>query len=636
MIRIESLLSARLFLVPQIVGDRLYFISNLSGRNSLYVMAHGGSVPQPLLPPHIALQNPHLMEGRSFVVFPHIGTILVMVDQDGDEDYQPMVIPIEGGYPQPAFGDTFAQHSVIAEGVDLQENIVHLVAQSRTESLFKSYRANLASGELTKLSAGRFGMFPQAVNDDNDRYVLAEQLGVGDVVLYRYDDGDASPRHFYGVPQAERKPGQQVPPSGIGDMEFVHDDQGMIFTSILFDDRYSVGQISFAQPQAPTAVPVTGTVHEGEGEMESLKKLDGERYLLEYNIDGSSWVYETTYDAATQTMTVLHTLVGEGELSNGVLESITYDKDGDKFALSFSTATSPTQIYTIEGKNRERLIRHTNERILGIPHAWLSAGEDYPFESHDGLRISARLYLPAAELGFEGPRPLVYYVHGGPQSQERPDFAWFSMPFIQHLTLNGFAVFVPNVRGSTGYGFSYMNHVVRDWGGQDRLDHVHAMTEVLPHDDRIDIERAGVVGRSYGGFMTLTLAGRHPELWSAAVDMFGPYNLLTFADRVPETWKPFIKMLVGDPETEQDFLRERSPRTYIHNLACPLLVVQGKNDPRVIEQESRELVEELRSQGKTVDYLMFPDEGHDVLKHENRVRVYNAMTDFFQEYLRPK
>jgi dipeptidyl aminopeptidase/acylaminoacyl peptidase len=194
---------------------------------------------------------------------------------------------------------------------------------------------------------------------------------------------------------------------------------------------------------------------------------------------------------------------------------------------------------------------------------------------------------------------------------------------------------VPNVRGSTGYGFSYMKHVVRDWGGADRLDHVHAMTEVLPRDSRLDVSRAGVVGRSYGGFMTLTLAARHPELWSAAVDMFGPYDLNLFAVRVPETWKPFIAMLVGDPETEADFLRERSPRTYIHQIQCPMLVIQGKNDPRVIEKESRELVEELRQKGKTVAYLMFEDEGHDVIKFGNRVRVYDTMTDFFREHLRP-
>jgi dipeptidyl aminopeptidase/acylaminoacyl peptidase len=189
------------------------------------------------------------------------------------------------------------------------------------------------------------------------------------------------------------------------------------------------------------------------------------------------------------------------------------------------------------------------------------------------------------------------------------------------------------VRGSTGYGFAYMKHVVRDWGGQDRLDHVHAMTAVLPQDPRLDTAHTGVVGRSYGGYMTLTLASRHPELWSAAVDMFGPYDLLTFAERIPETWKPFMAQLVGDPETEGDFLAERSPRTYIDDVRAPLLVIQGNNDPRVREIESRELVEQLREQGKSVEYLMLPDEGHDVLKFDNRVRVYNAITDFFRKHL---
>ncbi|MCP4416670.1 MAG: S9 family peptidase [Chloroflexi bacterium] len=635
MAKIESFLSARLFLVPQLVGDRIYFISNLNGRNSLYVMDKGGSVPEPLLPPDIALQNPHLMQGASFVVFPELDKILVMLDQDGDEDYQPMFIPITGGYPEPAFGNIFLKHGVIAGGTDLDKNVIYLIAQSRTESLFKSYLANMASGELTKISEGRFGMIPQGSNKTHDKFVLANQFGVGDVVLYRYDIGDEVPQHFYGVPLQDRETGQQVPPSAINEIAFSADDKGMFFSSILFDDKYSLAYMAFDDPDNPKPVTINGLIHEGEGELESFEELDGNTYKLTYNIDGCTWVYEAELDEAALTITISHVLVGQGELSGGVLESIQYDKVGDSYAISFSTATSPTQIYTIEGENRDQLTQHTNERILGISAELLSAGEDYSYTSYDGLRISARLYMPAAELGFEGPRPLAYYVHGGPQGQERPDFAWFSMPFIQFLTMNGFAVFVPNVRGSTGYGFSYMNHVVRDWGGKDRLDHVHAMTEVLPKDDRINTNRAGVVGRSYGGYMTLTLAARHPELWQAAIDMFGPYDLLTFADRVPETWKPFIKMLVGDPETEQDFMKERSPRTYIHDISCPMLVAQGKNDPRVIEQESRELVEELRGMGKDVEYLMFEDEGHDVLKYENRVTVYNTMTDFFKKHLRP-
>ena len=161
------------------------------------------------------------------------------------------------------------------------------------------------------------------------------------------------------------------------------------------------------------------------------------------------------------------------------------------------------------------------------------------------------------------------------------------------------------------------------------------MTKVLPNDKRLDVRRAGVVGRSYGGYMTLTLASRHPELWAAAVDMFGPYDLLTFSERIPPTWKPYFAIALGDPATEdgRKFLVERSPRTYIDQVTCPMLVIQGKNDPRVVEQESRDLVEYLRGQGKTIEYLMFENEGHDVLKYENRVRCYNAITDFFKQRL---
>ena len=325
-------------------------------------------------------------------------------------------------------------------------------------------------------------------------------------------------------------------------------------------------------------------------------------------------------------------LVGEDELAGGVLHGLHYDEDSGRFALTFCTATLPTQLYVLDAQDAPPA-RKTSERPLGISPETLSAGEDASFESHDGLRVSARLYLPAEELGYEGPRPLVYYVHGGPQGQERPNFAWFSMPLIQILTLEGFAVFVPNARGSSGYGLSYTKHVDRDWGGQDMLDHVHAMTEVLPKDERVDVERAGVVGRSYGGYMTLMLAGRYPELWKGAVDMFGPYDLLTFSERIPETWKPYFALALGDPEKDRDFLVERSPKTTIGGIWSPLLVIQGQNDPRVVERESHDLVEQLRGEGKDVDYLVFSDEGHDVLKLPNRVRCYDAIVGFFTQHL---
>ena len=633
-VRIESLLSARLFQAPQIAGDRLFFVSNLSGRLSLYAMNCGGSVPEPLLPPHLALQNPHHVV-RLFQVYPELGQILLMLDSDGDENYQPMLLPLEGGYPEPAFGDALAGYRVQLADYDAERNVAYFFAESRSEPLNVTFRANLATRELTPLYRGMYGAFVGGANDDHTRVALIEGYTSGDNVLYLWEQSTGQARLLNGRPLADREPGEEVSLTSFGTTAFTPSGRGLLLTTSLFEDTYGLGYIALAEPETVARVEVSGLAHQGVGEMELLKRLRDNRYAVQYNIDGCTWLYEGEFDENALAMKLATVICGQPPLAGGVMDSFTYDKAGDRFALSFSTATSPTQIYTVAGPARSDVQRHTNERVLGLSPDLLAPGEDASFTSHDGLRVSARLYLPSPALDYQGPRPVVFYVHGGPQGQERPDFSWFSMPLIQFLTLNGFAVFVPNARGSTGYGLSYMKHVDHDWGGQDRLDHVHAM-HLLSQDERVDTSRAAVIGRSYGGYMTLTRAARHPELWAAAVDMFGPYDLLTFMDRLPETWKPYFAIAIGDPVKDRDFLIERSPRHHIEAIRCPLLVIQGQNDPRVIERESRDVVERLRGLGKDVEYVVFPDEGHDVLKYENRVTCYNTITDFFRKHLSGK
>ena len=632
MAQIETFLSARAFFSPQLVDDRIYFISNLSGKMSLYAMDHGGSIPEPLLPPDIAMQNPHLIGGSSYSVFPKIGKILIMLDKDGDENYQPKLIPMNGGYPESVLNNFFQNYRVHLGRCDHKRQICYFSAESRTEQMNETFQWDLSSGELVKIAESRWGGYVQSHNKDHTKLMLVDGYSAGDNVLYLWEKNKNKPRLVYGVPLEERKPDQVVPLSALDSIHFINQDRGLLIASAIFDDSFSLGYLRFKHPAEVKPVSIKGIKHHGKGELVNCTHLKKNIYLLEYNIDGCTWLYEGSFDLEQLKMSLDHVIVGKGEISNGVLESIDYEKKSDTYILSHSTATSPTQLYSVEGKNRSRVILHTRERVLGITDTLLSSGEDGSFTSYDGLRVSARLYLPSADTKVQPPYPLIYYIHGGPQSQERPDFAWFSMPLIQYLTLNGFAVFVPNVRGSSGYGLSYMKHVDHDWGGFDRLDHVHAM-KVLKKDTRLDLTRAAVVGRSYGGYMTLTMASRHPELWSAAVDMFGPYDLLTFSERIPETWKPYFKMSLGDPVNDRDFLIERSPKTYIDQIQCPLLVIQGKNDPRVIEQESRDLVEHLRSIGKQVEYLMFDNEGHDVLKLENRVTCYNSITEFFKKQL---
>ena len=192
--RIESLLAARQFIVPQIIGNRIFFISNLSGHMSLYAMDYGGSVPEPLLPPHIALQNPHLMNGESFFVFPDLGKILVMIDNDGDENYLPKFIPIDGGFPEDPFDGFFDDYRVHVGDCNLEQNIAFFLAESRKEPLYVTFFVNLKTLEIRKITESPYGTFPDAKTEDYSRMTLVEGYSPGDHV--ERDQQHHHPRRF--------------------------------------------------------------------------------------------------------------------------------------------------------------------------------------------------------------------------------------------------------------------------------------------------------------------------------------------------------------------------------------------------------------------------------------------------------
>jgi dienelactone hydrolase len=628
--RIEHLLSAPEFLSPQLTGDRIYFISNLSGQLSLWAMDAAGSLPERLLPPGVALLRPRLIEGPPFVALPELGVIVVMIDRDGDELLQPCLIPIDGGDPEPLFGDRFAGQQVQLVELD-QDGRGSIWVDPRVRPEQESYDIDVAGRRIVPLGSSSHGNVPVGHNGDRSRYLLLDEYTFKDTTLWLWERGAGERRLLYGVPLDQRRDGQSEPLTGFDRGWFVDGERSILVETTHFDDLGGLGCLSGEQPDKLEPVTVTGAVHPGAAEWESgSHRLSDDRFVVGYNADGVSWGYEAVLDLPERHLALTRVLWGQDDLAGGVVQHHHYDRATGRSVVAFSSATTPSQLATIDPAGATTVV--TRNRVLGIGTELLSPGEDASHHSHDGLRISARLYLPAERLGFDGPRPVAYVIHGGPYSQERPDFATFSMPLIQYLTLHGFAVFVPNVRGSSGYGQAYMKRVDRDWGGQDRLDHVAAV-EWLRSDPRLDTGRIAVLGGSYGGFMTLMLAGRHPELWTAAVDLFGPYDLVSWNDRLPESWKVMLRHLLGDPEKDREELLARSPRTYLGALACPLLVIQGANDPRVTKADSDDLVDDLRTKGKDVDYLVFEDEGHGFTRIANKIRCYETITTFLERHL---
>ena len=637
---LQSLLSARRLVSPQLVDDFLYFLSDMGGMISLYRMDKDGSLPEPLLPSGLALQNPHLMIGESYVVFPRLGKILVMIDDNGDENYQPSLIPLEGGIPEPLFADRYRKQQLACSHYDRASEIAYFYRDDRKTPNTECLRVNLRNGKEISLGTSLYGNICAGTSKEHSKVILIDGYTADDNILYLWRQTSGKRESFFGVPLEQREEGEEYAPSGIRTCNFTEDSKKILFRTTLLDDKGSLAYLRLDDPSQLRSVPISGIKHKGVGELEDIRRVDKNRFLLQYNIDGCSWVYQGRFDdGATPRFVIEESIVGPRPISEGVVLGIepslsrTGRKDGG-YAFSFTTATSPSQLYLFnsraKGAKPYRIL--SNERVVGIDAKYLSRGEDLSYESFDGLRINARLYLPSEALEFKEPYPLVLYVHGGPQGQERPDFTWFSMPLIQNLTLNGVAVFVPNVRGSTGYGLKFMKWVDHDWGGKDAQDLVEGL-KVLEKDPHIDSARRGVVGRSYGGYMTLTLVSRYPNLWKAGVDMFGPYNLLTFLERLPETWRTQFYLSIGRPDKDRDFLIERSPVTYIDQVKCPMLIIQGRNDPRVVE-ESSDLVERLRTRGTPVDYLVFEDEGHDVLKLQNRITCYSRITKFFTDQLK--
>ena len=216
-------------------------------------------------------------------------------------------------------------------------------------------------------------------------------------------------------------------------------------------------------------------------------------------------------------------------------------------------------------------------------------------------------------------------IHGGPEAQERP--GWGYEGLYQFLQYSGIGVFCPNIRGSTGYGKSYQKLIHRDWGGNELQDLKFA-AEWLMGRKEIDGSRMAVFGGSFGGFATLSCVTRLPEYWKAGVDICGPSNLLTFCKSVPPFWLRFMKEWVGDAETESDFLLQRSPITYIDRTKADMLIIQGANDPRVVKPESDQMVDRLKQMGRSVEYMVFPDEGHGFTKSENARKGFGAAADF--------
>jgi dipeptidyl aminopeptidase/acylaminoacyl peptidase len=229
----------------------------------------------------------------------------------------------------------------------------------------------------------------------------------------------------------------------------------------------------------------------------------------------------------------------------------------------------------------------------------------------------------------EAKYPVIVSVHGGPEGQALPTFSGVDQYFLSR----GYAILAPNVRGSTGYGKTY-SHLDDVFKREDSVKDLAAAVEWLKTEGGANPKRIAVMGGSYGGYMVLAAITLYPDIWSAAVEMFGIANFETNLQRTSGYRRKLREREYGTLDKDLEFLKSISPIYKVDRIKAPLFVLQGRNDPRVPYTESEQIVSALKERNRPVEYILFPDEGHGFVKLNNRLRMYPQIVEFLDKYLK--
>jgi len=316
---------------------------------------------------------------------------------------------------------------------------------------------------------------------------------------------------------------------------------------------------------------------------------------------------------------------------DGDIKSAMISESESLMLLTVGSSRVPDNLYIYNFKTGEskKLTETLNPEINGDD---LVGAEVVRYPSFDGLEIPAIYYEPKIASG-KNKVPALVWVHGGPGGQSRAQFS----SLIQYLVNHDYAVLAVNNRGSSGYGKTFFQMDDQNHGDKDLKDCVWAK-KWLASQDNIDPDNIGIIGGSYGGYMTMAAMTFEPDEFKVGVNIFGVTNWLRTLKSIPPWWGSFRDALyqeMGDPHTEDSVrLYNISPLFHAHQVKNPIMVLQGANDPRVLQIESDEIVEAVRKNDVYVEYIIFPDEGHGFAKTENRIKGYGQILEFLDVYLK--
>ncbi|OAB78250.1 S9 family peptidase [Cochleicola gelatinilyticus] len=371
-----------------------------------------------------------------------------------------------------------------------------------------------------------------------------------------------------------------------------------------------------------------------DGTKEKVLEKDWDINGFYFTQNGKYQVLFTNEDGKT-VMDVKEVSTGKNidfpDFKDKTINSANFSRDESMALLNVGGDSTPSNVYSfsIESGKYEQLTEVLNDEI---DEEDLVASEVVRFKSFDGLEIPAIFYKPH-QASEENKVPALVWVHGGPGGQSRQGFSSTIQYFVNH----GYAILAVNNRGSSGYGKSFYKMDDQNHGDKDLKDCI-AGKDWLANQPYIDDNKIGILGGSYGGYMTMAALTYAPEEFEVGVNIFGVTNWLRTLKNIPPWWESFKDALyteMGDPNTADSIrLREISPLFHAEKVTKPLIVLQGAKDPRVLKVESDEIVEGVKKNGVPVEYVLFEDEGHGFVKKENEITAYSRILEFLDLYLK--
>lgn len=576
-------------------NSKLLVSSNRTGIYNIYTVSTKGGEMTP-----ITQSDTTSYFANSY--FPEDNRMLLSADGNGDEIDHLYVRELDG-----SIKDITPNEGVKSDfyGWSKDDKYLYYGSNKRDRRFFDVYKMSIEDYSSEMLYQNNDGMDFSGMSDDENYFALSKTVNTNDSDLFVYNAATKETTKI------------NTNLSANSAQEFSKDNSIFYYTT---DDG---SEFAYLMSYNLNTKEKTKVIEKSWDILGSGLTSNGKYMVIYVNEDGKNAI--DVLDAKTMKPIELPNFEGKS------ITSVGFSDDESWMRMYVGGSNSPSDMYTynLETKEQNRITNVLNEDIN--PKDLVTA-KVVRFKSFDGVEIPAIYYLPH-QASEDNKVPAMVWVHGGPGGQTRQNFS----SLIQYMVNQGYAVLAVNNRGSSGYGKTFYQMDDKNHGEKDLQDCVEGKNWLATQAE-IDGDKIGIIGGSYGGYMTMAALTYTPEEFDVGVNLFGVTNWMRTLKSIPPYWESFREALykeLGDPFSADSVrLKRISPLFHTDKVTKPLIVLQGAQDPRVLQVESDEIVDGVRKNGVPVEYVLFEDEGHGFIKKENQIEAYSKIIEFLDVHLK--